>query len=80
MNIFIGNLHEKIKDQHLEDAFRDYGLVLRAKVIMDKHTGRSRGFGFIEMPNDTQAQKAIERLNGGTWEGNVIKVSKAYKK
>lgn len=80
MNIFIGNLDEKIQDQHLEAAFRDYGVVLHAKVIKDKYTGLSRGFGFIEMPNNTQALNAIETLNGGTWEGKVIKVSKAFKK
>jgi len=79
MNIFIGNLDEKIQDNHLAEAFRDYGIVTRAKVIKDRYTGTSRGFGFIEMPNETEAINAINTLNGGKWEGKVIQVNKAYK-
>lgn len=80
MNIFIGNLNEKIQDDHLKDAFGDYGKVATAKVITDRYTGKSKGYGFIEMPNDEEAQKAIETLNGGKWEGNVIVVNKAKNK
>jgi RNA recognition motif-containing protein len=79
MNIYIGNLNEKIQDLHLKDAFKEYGQVTKAKVIIDRFTGISKGFGFIEMPNDTEAVMAIKTLNGGTWEGKVIKVNQAIK-
>jgi RNA recognition motif-containing protein len=80
MNIFIGNLNDKIQDNHLKDAFGDYGKVASAKVITDRYTGKSKGYGFIEMPNDEEGQKAIDTLNGGKWEGNVIVVNKAKNK
>ena len=79
MTIYIGNLNEKIQDSHLKDAFGEYGQVIKAKVIVDKFTGLSKGFGFIEMPNEIEAAKAIKTLNGGTWEGRVIKVNQAFK-
>jgi RNA recognition motif-containing protein len=79
MNIYIGNLDEKIQDGHLKDAFREYGKVIKAKVILDRYTGISKGFGFIEMPDELEANKAISTLNGGTWEGKVIKVNQAFK-
>jgi RNA recognition motif-containing protein len=79
MNIYIGNLNEKIQDSHLKDAFTEYGQVIKAKVIIDRFTGISKGFGFIEMPDETEATKAIKTLNGGTWEGKVIKVNQAIK-
>lgn len=80
MNIFIGNLDEKIEGYHLKNEFKAYGTVSSAAVIKDKETGVSRGFGFIEMPNDVEALKAIEVLDGGKWEGNVITVRKAVNK
>ena len=79
MNIFIGNLDEKIQEVHLKDAFKEYGLVTKTKVIKDKDTGISRGFGFIEMPNISEAANAINTLDGGTWEGKIIVVKKALK-
>jgi RNA recognition motif-containing protein len=79
MNIYIGNLNEKIQDAHLKDAFKEYGQVIKAKVIVDRFSGSSKGFGFIEMPNEVEAAKAIKTLNGGIWEGNVIKVNQAFK-
>jgi RNA recognition motif-containing protein len=79
MNIYIGNLNEKIQDSHLKEAFREYGQVDKAKVIIDRFSGLSKGFGFIEMPNDIEANKAIKTLNGGTWEGKIIKVNQAIK-
>lgn len=78
MKIFIGNLDEKIQSIHLREAFQEYGEVASAKVIVDKKTGKSKGFGFIEMPNDGEAQKVISTVNGGTWEGKVITVREAY--
>jgi RNA recognition motif-containing protein len=80
MNIFIGNLNDKIQDNHLKDAFGEYGKVASAKVITDRYTGISKGFGFIEMPNSEEALTAISTLNGGTWEGNIIVVNKAKNK
>jgi RNA recognition motif-containing protein len=79
MNIFIGNLDEKIQDIHLKEAFKEYGLVTKTKVIKDRDTGNSRGFGFIEMPNNSEAVNAINALDGGTWEGKIIVVKKALK-
>ncbi|MBN2485996.1 MAG: RNA-binding protein [Bacteroidales bacterium] len=80
MNIFIGNLNEKIQDIHLKEAFSDYGSVESAKVITDRYTKKSKGYGFIVMPDDAEAQKAIDTLNGGKWEGNIIVVNKAKNK
>ena len=80
MNIFIGNLDDKINHEHLKEAFQDYGEVSRAVVVKDKYTGKSRGFGFIEMPDNGEAVNAINTLNGGTWEGKVIRVNQAKEK
>jgi RNA recognition motif-containing protein len=78
MKIFIGNLDEKIQSTHLKEAFQEYGEVSSAKVITDRRTGKSKGFGFVEMPNEGDAQKVISTINGGTWEGKVITVRVAY--
>lgn len=78
MKLYIGNLDEKIQSQHLREAFTDFGTVNSAKVIEDKKTGKSRGFGFVEMPNDAEAKTVIETVNGGTWEGKVIHIREAY--
>ena len=80
MKLFIGNLDKKIEDLHLREAFQEFGTVSSAKIILDKFTGKSRGFGFIEMPNQEEALKVIKTVNGGTWEGKVIEVKKAIKK
>lgn len=77
MNIFVGNLNFKIEENELKEIFEDYGEVDSAKIITDKFTGRSKGFGFIEMPNDAEANKAIEELNGGELEGRNIVVNEA---
>jgi len=77
MNIFVGNLNFKIEENELKEIFEDYGDVDSAKIITDKFTGRSKGFGFIEMPNDSEANKAIEELNGGELEGRNIVVNEA---
>jgi cold-inducible RNA-binding protein len=79
MKIYIGNLDEKIRDNHLKEAFTEFGTVTSAKVILDRYVGKSRGFGFIEMPNDEEAQKVIKNVNGATWEGKQIVVKKAFK-
>jgi RNA recognition motif-containing protein len=76
MTIYIGNLNEIIEDNHLKEAFEDYGTVSSTKVILNRYTKKSRCFGFIEMPNDMEAMKAIEELDGGSWEGKIIIVKK----
>jgi RNA recognition motif-containing protein len=74
MNIYVSNLSFTVQDEDLKAFFADYGEVTSAKVIMDKETNRSRGFGFVEMPDDTAAQKAINELDGGMVDGRSIKV------
>ena len=64
MNIYISNLSYAINDSDLKELFSEYGEISSAKVIIDRETGRSRGFGFVEMADDTQGQKAIDELNG----------------
>lgn len=77
MNIYVSNLSYNVTDEDLNDFFADYGEVSSAKVIMDKFTNRSRGFGFVEMPDNEAAQKAIKELDGGIVEGRAIKVTEA---
>lgn len=77
MNIFIGSLPYSVKDGELQELFEEYGEVSSAKVITDKFTNRSKGFGFVEMPDDEAAQKAINELNGTEIGGRNIVVNKA---
>ncbi len=77
MNIYVSNLSFNVQDEDLKGFFEEYGEVTSAKVITDKFTGRSRGFGFVEMSDDASAQKAIQELDGATVEGRAIKVSEA---
>ena len=80
MNIFISNLSFDVDDQDLKELFEEYGQISSAKVIIDRMTGKSRGFGFVEMPTEEQAQKAIEDLNQVEYDGKVINVSIAKPK
>ena len=64
MNIFIGNLNYRLQVEALEQLFAEYGQVDSVKIISDRETGRSKGFGFVEMPNDSEGEAAIEGLNG----------------
>ena len=80
MNIFVGSLPFSIEEADLRGFFEEYGAVDSVKIISDKFTGRSKGFGFVEMPNDEEAQKAIDELNGGTVEGRTIVVNKSEPK
>ena len=75
MNIYVSNLSFAVTDEDLRSYFADYGDVSSAKVIMDKFTNRSKGFGFVEMSNDAAAQKAIAELDGATVDGRSIKVN-----
>jgi len=77
MNIYVSNLSFNVQDEDLREFFAEYGEVSSAKVIMDKFTNRSRGFGFVEMPDNAAAQRAIQELDGATVEGRAIKVSEA---
>jgi RNA recognition motif-containing protein len=77
MNIYVSNLSFNVQDEDLREFFAEYGEVSSAKVILDKFTNKSRGFGFVEMPDDAAAQKAIQELDGGMVEGRAIKVTVA---
>jgi RNA recognition motif-containing protein len=77
MNIYVSNLSFNIQDDDLRGFFESYGEVTSAKVITDKITGRSRGFGFVEMSDDNAAKTAISELDGGTVEGRAIRVNEA---
>ena len=80
MNIFVGSLPFSIEEADLRESFEAYGTVDSVKIINDKFTGRSKGFGFVEMPNDEEAQKAIDELNGATVQGRAIVVNKSEPK
>lgn len=75
LKLFVGNLPFQVDDQELEDLFKEYGEVLSSKIILDRRTGRSRGFGFIEMSSTEQAEQALEALNGFSLRGRQIRVS-----
>ena len=77
MNIYVSNLSFNVQDEDLKGFFAEYGEVSSAKVILDKLTNRSRGFGCVEMPDDAAAQKAIGELDGGMVEGRAVRVSVA---
>ncbi|HXL56296.1 MAG TPA: hypothetical protein VN958_08575 [Chitinophagaceae bacterium] len=80
MNIYVSNLSFNIHDEDLKEFFAPYGEVTSAKVINDKATGQSRGFGFVEMSDDAAAKKAIAELDQATVEGRAIKVMEAKPK
>lgn len=77
MNIYVGNLSYDVDDAMLRAAFQAHGEVSSAKVITDRDTGRSRGFGFVEMPSDEEARTAIEALNGADLMGRRLNVNEA---
>ena len=80
MNSYVSNLSFNIQDEDLRGFFAEFGEVTSAKVINDKFTGKSRGFGFVEMPDNEAAQKAIAELDNGTVDGRTIKVMEAKPK
>ena len=77
MNIYVGNLSYRTNDKDLEELFAKFGAVKSAKVIMDRETGKSKGFGFIEMEDSSAGTKAIEALNGNESEGRTLRVNDA---
>ena len=77
MNIYVGNLDRSVVEADLKEAFQAYGEVATASVIKDKFSGESRGFGFVEMPNAAEAQKAISTLNGKPLKGRTVTVNES---
>ncbi len=80
MNIYLGNLPYNINEDEIMELFEEYGNVSTVKLITDKFTGKSKGFGFVEMPGDDDAKKAIEELNGKEVKGRNITVNQAREK
>jgi RNA recognition motif-containing protein len=80
MNIYVGSLHFKMSEAELREVFEEYGEVTSAKIIIDKYSGKSKGFGFVEMPNDAEAKKAIEELNGAEVSGRNIIVNESIER
>lgn len=79
MNIFVGNLNYITTEDSLQQLFEEFGEVQSAKLISDRETGRSRGFAFIEMPNDDEANAAINGLNGRLLDGRPLRINEAKK-
>ena len=77
MNIYVGNLSYGMSEAELRDAFGAFGEVSSVKILMDRETGRSRGFGFVEMPNQNEAQAAISQLNGKDLGGRALRINEA---
>ena len=80
MNIYVSNLSFNVQDEDLREFFTPFGEVTSAKIIVDRETNRSRGFGFVEMSDDAAAQKAIAELDQATVEGRTVKVMEAKPK
>jgi RNA recognition motif-containing protein len=80
MNIFVAKLNFKTRKEELEAAFAKFGTVSSCKIVRDKETGRSKGYGFVEMPNDDEANNAIAALNEKEFDGRVIAVKPANPK
>ena len=75
--LYVGNLSYSVRDDSLQQHFGEFGTVTSAKVMMDRDTGRSKGFGFVEMSNDTEAQAAIRGMNGQSVDGRDMVVNEA---
>jgi len=77
MNIYVGNLSYEMSEDELRDAFSAYGEVSSVKILMDRETGRSRGFGFVEMPSQSEGEAAVAQLNGKDVSGRALRVNEA---
>jgi RNA recognition motif-containing protein len=77
MNIYVGNVFLAVTEDDLRQAFEAFGQVISAKIIKDRYTGNSRGFGFVEMPNHQEAKSALSGLNGKDLKGRALKVNEA---
>ena len=80
MNIYVGNLDFKVNEKDLEGLFEEYGTVSSSRIITDKFSGRSKGFGFVTMENQDEASKAIKELDGNTMDNRKIVVNEARPK
>lgn len=80
MNIYVGNLNYRVKEHDLQHALKDYGTVDSVRIIRDRETGKSKGYGFVEMPNEEEATKMINELNGTEFEGRQIVIKEALPK
>jgi RNA recognition motif-containing protein len=77
MNIYVGNMSYNVTEEDLKQAFKSFGEVESVRIIRDMYSGRSKGFGFVEMPGKSEAQSAIESLNGKELMGRTVKVNEA---
>ena len=77
MNIYIGNLNYRVREEGLKSILEEYGVVDSVKIVKDRDTGRSKGFAFAEMPDNGEAESAIEQLNGVDYEGRTLVVKEA---
>ena len=77
MNIYVGNLSYDMSEEDLRNCFEDHGTVESAKIIMDRESGRSKGFGFVEMPDNAEAAAAIQELNDAMVNGRQLRVNEA---
>jgi RNA recognition motif-containing protein len=77
MNIYVGNLPYSATEETLKNAFTAFGTVATVKIVMDRDTGRSKGFGFVDMPSDDEAKAAMAALNGKDMEGRALKVNES---
>jgi RNA recognition motif-containing protein len=77
MNIYVGNLSFSVTEDDLKAVFSEFGEVVSVNIIKDKYSGKSKGFGFVEMPNNSEADKAIKSLNGSNLQGRDLKVNQA---
>jgi len=80
MNIYVGNLNYSVTDEDLKGLFQEYGTVESARVIFDRMTNRSKGFGFVDMPDDNEANSAISALNGNEFMERALRVNQAREK
>lgn len=80
ISVYVGNLPYDTTEDQVVELFKPFGLVNRAALVKDRETGRPRGFGFVEMPNDDEARKAIEALSGKDYEGRPLTVNEARKR
>ena len=80
MNIYIGNLNYRVREEDLKQVMEEYGVVGSVKIIIDRETGKSKGFAFVEMPNDAEGKRAIEELNEAEYEGRQMVVKEARPK
>jgi len=80
VNLYVGNLLFDVGESELREAFEKFGAVSEVRLIMDKYSGKSKGFGFVEMPDDNEAKNAIDEMNGKEFHGREVKVSQSKPK